>query len=440
MLDSLAGRGGVSPATRAVPSVSSQTTDLRQSLALRARVALAVGRVAKRLSQRLGRGEGGVIGGNIALRLDPHVLDVLAVGRDIAFVSGTNGKSTTAQFLAAALATAGPLAHNYGGSNMATGLVAALDAARRAPRAVLEVDEAYLGPLTAAARPRSITLMNLTHELTRGVSYKREARHWRETLSRLAPGCTVIANADDPVVAWTVQPADDVIWVAGGLLAREDALVCRGCLRPLQWDDDGYHCDGCGLSRPPAPWRLDDGVIEGPAGRVPVAVSLPGRANHVNALFAAATADLYGVDGATAMAAMGEIRDVAGRYQAYDIDGRMVRLHLAKNWGSWNETLRLFAADRDAGVVCALNGMGLTGRDAATIWDTPVELLAGRRAVATGELRDDVALRLEVAGADVTAVVDPLEAIRSLPPGRVDVVCNYVTFPGLKRRLAAEAG
>lgn len=380
-----------------------------------------------------------MIGGNIALRLDPHVLDVLARGHEIALVSGTNGKSTTTQFLAAAMATAGPLAHNYGGSNMATGLVAALDASREASRAALEVDEAYLGPLTAAVRPRSITLMNLTHELTRGVSYKREAAHWRETMGRLDADCTVIANADDPVVAWTVQPAANIVWVAGGLLANDDALVCRGCRSPLEWQGDKYRCERCGYARPSAQWRLEDGVIHGPATKAPVGISLPGRANQVNALFAVATAALHGVDGATAMAAMARIQDVAGRYRTYELDGRTVRLHLAKNWGSWNETLRVFASEPDAGVVCAVDGMGLAGRDTATVWDTPVELLAGRRAVATGERCDDVAVRLQVAGLDVAVVADHLEAILACAPGPVHVVCNYVAFPRLKRRLASEA-
>ncbi len=412
-----------------------QATVVRPAMTPRARVALAAGRIAKGLSRALGKGEGGVIGGNVALRLHPGVLEVLAGGREIALVSATNGKSTTTQFLVAAMAVAGPVAHNHGGSNMATGLVAALDAARGAPRAALEVDEAYLGPVTAAVVPRSITLMNLSHELTRGVSYKREARHWRETIARLGPGCTVVANADDPLVAWAVQPAKDVVWVAGGLLWKEDALVCRGCLLPLVWDAGAYRCGGCGLSRPEPAWRLEEGVIHGPAGSVQTDISLPGRANQVNALFAVATAALYGVGPAAAMTAIAGVDDVAGRYRAHDIDGRTVRLHLAKNSASWNETVRLFAADTDAALVFALDGLGLTGRDTATTWDSPVELLAGRQAIASGERRADVALRLEIAGARVTAVADHIDAIRSCPPGPVHVLANYPTFHGLRKRL-----
>jgi lipid II isoglutaminyl synthase (glutamine-hydrolysing) len=414
-----------------------QANSAHAALPRRSRVALAAGRAAKGLSRALGRGEGGVIGGSVALRLDPAALEVLAAGREIALVSATNGKTTTTQFLATALASDGPVAHNFGGSNMANGLVTGLDATRDAACAALEVDEAYLGPITAAVAPRSITLMNLSHELTRGVSYKNEARHWRETIAHLGPGCTVIANADDPLVAWTVQPATDVVWVAGGLLWREDALVCRGCLLPLAWEAGAYRCAGCGLSRPTPTWWLQEGTIHGPDVAVPVDVRLPGRANQLNALFAVATAALYGVDPTRAVAAIAGVVDVAGRYQKYHVDGRIVELHMAKNSASWSETLNLIAADQEAALVFALEGFGITGRDTATLWDAPVELLAGRRAIVSGARRYDVAMRLQVAGVEAVPVADHLDAIRSCPRGPVKIVANYVTFNLLKKRLAS---
>jgi hypothetical protein len=110
---------------------------------------------------------------------------------------------------------------------------------------------------------------------------------------------------------------------------------------------------------------------------------------------------------------------------------------MAKNSASWSETVTLFAADREASLVFALEGMGITGRDTATVWDSPVELLAGRRAVASGERRYDVALRLEVAGARVITIADHLDAIRSCPPGPVHVLANYRTFYLLRKWLAS---
>ncbi len=164
---------------------------------------------------------------------------------------------------------------------------------------------------------------------------------------------------------------------------------------------------------------------------------MPGHANEMNALFAVATADLYGVDMAAAMAAIARIGDVDGRSRRYDVDGRAVQLHMTKNSASWAEIIDLFASDIDAGLLFAIDDFGLTGRDTATIWDVPVERLARRRAIASGERRDDIALRLEVAGVNVATVRDHLDAIRGFPLGRVHVVCNYSAFNALKRRLAS---
>ena len=165
------------------------------------------------------------------------------------------------------------------------------------------------------------------------------------------------------------------------------------------------------------------------------AESLPGRANLSNALFALATADVFGVGVPDALAAIARVSEVDGRYAVYDVDGRAVQLHMVKNSASWSETLRVFAGDGEAGLVFAIDDFGLTGRDTATIWDAPVELLAGRRAVASGRRRDDIALRLEVAGVEVEFV--PTTSTRPrCPPGRVHVVSNYSAFNLLKRQLA----
>ena len=109
-----------------------------------ARAAVQAGLVASGVSRRVGLGAGSIIGGRVTLLLDPGALSGLAVGRRIVVVSGTNGKTTTSHLLAAALRTAGAVAHNATGSNMADGAVAALAAARDAEHAVLEVDEWHL--------------------------------------------------------------------------------------------------------------------------------------------------------------------------------------------------------------------------------------------------------------------------------------------------------
>ena len=72
---------------------------------LRSRLATGAGRLARSASRMLGRGSGGMIGGEVALALDPRVLSELAAGVRCVTVTGTNGKSTTNRMVRAALAT-----------------------------------------------------------------------------------------------------------------------------------------------------------------------------------------------------------------------------------------------------------------------------------------------------------------------------------------------
>ena len=145
-------------------STPTQSPSTSSPLPLRTRGALAVGRLAATASRAARRGQGGVVGGTVALKFDPDALRLLARGRTTALVSASNGKSTTAALLAAAVGRLGPTAYNENGSNMSSGLVVALEAARDAPYAVLETDESYLGPVTQATRPRAIALLNLSRD------------------------------------------------------------------------------------------------------------------------------------------------------------------------------------------------------------------------------------------------------------------------------------
>jgi lipid II isoglutaminyl synthase (glutamine-hydrolysing) len=125
------------------------------NLPLRARLATTIGGAAGLASRLAGRGDGSVIGGVIALRLEPGLLGMLAAGRQVVLVTGTNGKTTTTRLVTAALESLGQqVASNAFGANMEAGLTAALGRAPSAPFAVLEVDEKYLPSVLTATAAR----------------------------------------------------------------------------------------------------------------------------------------------------------------------------------------------------------------------------------------------------------------------------------------------
>src|SRR5699024_5758758 len=138
-IPAMSSRANVGPASSgAAPTARTPT-----ALTPRGRAASALARLATRASRLTGRGSGGMIGGLVALKVDPGLMRQLAAGRRSVLVTGTNGKSTTTRMAAAALGTVDAVATNANGDNMDAGIVSALNADRDAPLAAIEVDELH---------------------------------------------------------------------------------------------------------------------------------------------------------------------------------------------------------------------------------------------------------------------------------------------------------
>src|SRR6201997_5379034 len=244
----------------------------------RARLATAVGGAAGRVSRFTGRGDGSVIGGVLGLRVEPELLRLLAAGRQVVLVTGTNGKTTTTRLITAALGALGQdVASNAFGANMEAGLAAALGRAPDAPLAVLEVDERYLPRVLKATKPRVVTLLNLSRDqMDRAAEIWLVARRWRGALPA-APDSWVVANADDPLIAWAASSAAHVIWVAAGQRWQEDSWCCAECGSHLLRDELGWRCGECSFRRPATRWVLEGGSVIDSAGRISeLSLTLPG--------------------------------------------------------------------------------------------------------------------------------------------------------------------
>lgn len=438
------------------------------------------------------------------LALDPKALGHLSAQRSIALVSGTNGKTTTTRLLASAMSAAcspgndGAVASNFQGANLPSGLVTALAAAGAGAPAVLEVDEAWLPEVAAQVRPAAVVLLNLSRDqLDRHHEVRQLAQRWRALCQVLPATTAVVANADDPLVAWAAAAAPRVTWVAGGARWRMDATGCPECGGRLVFapgpdgravapehehaehdvagdgeqehaeqehagDDvagrqparsallDGgtqgaWRCDSCGLRRPEPDLWLSAG--EGApvvacwrtGRRLGLTVSLPGRCNQSNALMALAAATQMDVSEEVAAAALAGVSEVAGRYSMVSAGGSSAKLLLAKNPAGWVEALDMLAP-APAPVIVAINAHGVDGRDTSWIWDVPFENLKGRRVTASGERALDMSVRLHYADVDHAVEADLWEAIRGFGATAVDVVANYSAFQRLYSKLNPAGG
>jgi lipid II isoglutaminyl synthase (glutamine-hydrolysing) len=407
-----------------------------RKLPLRARLATAVGGAAGRVSRLSGRGDGAVIGGVVGLRMEPDLLRLLAVGRQIVLVTGTNGKTTTTRLITAALGALGmEVASNAFGANMEAGLASALGQARGALFGVLEVDERYLPAMIDVTTPRVVTLLNLSRDqMDRAAEIWLVARRWREALAD-ASDCQVVANADDPLIAWAAGDAKRVTWVAAGQRWREDSWCCPDCGSHLLRDELDWRCGECSFARPSTRWVLDEESIIDPRGRVrELSLALPGRANRANAVVALAVADLFGVDMDQALPRLREVTSVAGRYTQLERAGRRLRLLLAKNPAGWLEAFDVLAP-APAPVLLAVNAQVPDGKDTSWLWDVDYRLLRGRRVLVAGERRIDLAVRLEADQVDFELTDGVDDAVQQVPPGPLDVIANYTAFQQIRTAL-----
>jgi UDP-N-acetylmuramyl tripeptide synthase len=404
---------------------------------VRKQLASVTTRAVNATSRRLGRGSGTVAGGRAGLRLDPRLLEHLSAGRQVALVTGTNGKTTTTRLLTVALGASGDdVVSNETGSNMPPGHVAAL-AGTHAPRVVLEVDESYLPRVLTATSAVAVVLLNLSRDqLDRTNEVRMVAGKWRAALAA-APRTHVVANADDPLVVWGAGAARDVHWVAAGLRWQLDAVGCPSCEGRIEFGDDhSWSCVDCDFARPVPEASLviaDDGSARGiwADGRaLSIDLALPGRFNQANALMAAVAAQACGVDLEAALEAMSAVEQVAGRFTVRSFGQVQARLMLAKNPAGWDELLDL-VAHSDAPLVVSINARVADGADPSWLWDVPYERLVGRSVVVTGDRYRDLSVRLRYAGVDHATEADPVGAVTTAADGAgevVDVIGNYTAF------------
>ena len=412
----------------------------RQVNKLRANAAVTAARLATFASRATGRGAGGMIGGLVARAIDPNIMAQLAGERPAVLVTGTNGKSTTTRMLAAAMRTKYQVATNDGGDNMDAGIVSALMAGADASHIVLEVDELHVPHVAKSINTQALVLLNLSRDqLDRVGEINKIERALRGAVED-NPDMLVIANCDDVLMTSVAYDAENVIWVSAGAGWLGDSVSCpRTGGHIVRTSDDWYAvkklADGREFRRPTPIWTVDDNGMVTPTGEKELNLSLPGRANRGNATQAVSAAvEAFEVNLDDAIAAAEQVADVAGRYSTIHRGNHEIRLLLAKNPAGWQEALSMIDRSAD-GLVIATNGQVADGVDMSWLWDVKFEDFEDLAVKAAGERGTDLAVRLVYADITHELIPDPVQAIDSCPPGRVEVLANYTAFRDLKKAL-----
>jgi lipid II isoglutaminyl synthase (glutamine-hydrolysing) len=432
--------------------------------------AASLGRAAGKASRLLGRGGGTTLPGVVARSLDRDVARRLSAGlaHGSVLVSGTNGKTTTSRLLAGMLQAAGRrVIHNRAGANLMSGITTAL-LESGGDSGLFEVDEATLPAAIAELRPRLVLGLNLFRDqLDRYGELNTLGDKWAAALGRLAPEATVLLNADDPLVASLGKDLPCRVAYFGldapeqrlpAMQHAADSIGCPRCGTLLAFDSvyyghlGHYACPSCSFGRPRAAYEARavrlafEKATRFSVGSLDLETSLPGLYNVYNVLAAAAAALSLGLPPELIAGTVRAFSGAFGRTETVDIEGKRLRLLLAKNPVGFNEVIRTLLLDpQPLRLYLALNDRVADGEDVSWIWDVDLEQLAGRCAVliAGGTRAEDMAVRLKYAGCPPAELAaGHVAAIRRLlaatpDGGTASAVVTYTAMLDLRRALAA---
>ncbi len=431
--------------------VSEIVSDRRVAFSrLRRTIAVLAARVAGAFTRRLHQGGGTALPGLVAEHVAPDLLGHLhsQVTGGTVFVTGTNGKTTTAALLRNVLVHSGrTVLHNASGSNLTRGVLSMLLAhtswsgrLRIAPEsvAVIELDEAAIVQALRQHRPTCIVVTNLFRDqLDRYGEVQTIAAGLRTAFGGLNSSTALLLNGDDPLVASLGEAGkvpvhyfglDDPDQARADIELAADSHYCPHEATPLQYAAayyghlGNYVCPTCGWQRPERAVRATSVVLHGFAG-VDLSFSLPdkdlrarlrvpGLYNAYNALAATTAAWHLGIPAGAISEGLGATIPAFGRAERVEIGGRLVWLLLIKNPVGANQVLRLLAAEGGAlHVLVILQDRAADGHDVSWIWDVDFECLAGAEVTASGVRAEDMAVRLKYAGVqDATVIRDIAQA------------------------------
>lgn len=401
-----------------------QRIHTRKGQPMRQFLAILIGKILYFLGKPFGKSSN--LPGEVALKICPGLFGRFHFSGRILAVTGSNGKTSTANMIAHILKKQGAsVAHNAKGSNLtggvATTLLAAGDFSGRIGEdfVVLEVDERFSRFIFKDFSPHLLLCTNLFRDqLTRNGNVDVIIEKLHEAIG---PDVKLILNGNDPISA-DLAPDNERVYYSLEKTAHStekciqithDAKVCPRCFGRM-----GYHfyhynhigdfyCDSCGYHSPApkyaatgADLATGDFLVNGQ----PVHTDYKDLFNILNTTAAIATCAELGMPLAACCEAASSFQVLKQRYDEFMVGDRRGVMILSKNQNpvSFDQSIsHVLERDGEKTVVIYVGNINHTGhRDTTWLYDIGFERLVGKvdAVVGTGPRAFDLAVRLKLAG------------------------------------------
>ena len=400
--------------------------------------------VVCKLGHFLGKliGKGSSMPGKFALKICPDILRRVELPEHIIAVTGSNGKTSTVEMIAAILRSDGKtVVYNEEGSNQIEGVAtlvlthAALGGKVRADVLLIESDERYAARTFQFFHPTEFVITNLYRDqLTRN---GHPEWVYDSILPAIHPETELILNADDPLSSCFAQGREKVKWFgldrcsvsrSAPTGAYHDGAYCPLCHAPMEYDYvhynhiGAYRCTKCGHKKPETDYTVTAVDLEKAQvtldGGVTIALAFRSIYNIYNILAAYAACRECGVSGETAAAVLSNYLLKNGRMQAFRLGAHHGTLLTSKHENSiaYDTNLRYIAAsEKDCAVLVIVDAVSRKYFTSETswLWDIDFDQLNAphvKRVVLAGRYCNDLAERFSYTDLDNWSVEPDIAA------------------------------
>lgn len=370
-------------------------------------------------------GKGSSLPGKYALKICPDILRRVQLPGYIVAVTGSNGKTSTVEMIAAILRAGGKtVVYNQEGSNQIEGVTttilthATLSGRVKADVLLIESDERYAAHSFRYFHPTHFVVTNLYRDqLTRN---GHPEWVYDSLKPAMHPDTELILNADDPLSGCFARGQEKVKWFGLDRCSistdaptgvYHDGAYCPVCHAPMEYDYvhynhiGAYRCTACGHRKPATDYTataldLDSGRLT-IDGSVTIQLAFRSIYNVYNILAAYAACREVGIAADTASGVINNYILRNGRMQKFTLGAHRGVLLTSKHENSiaYDTNLRYIAASKSPCtvlvIVDAVSRKYFTS-ETSWLWDIDFDRLACdsvQQVILSGQYANDLAER-----------------------------------------------